>query len=78
MRGDPQKWCFQLMHWKPQGYRNVGRPHMRFCDQFDHYWLHMKRIASISQLPINNHWLDIVYDSRSWAKQVPAFIEFHS
>ena len=42
IRGDSRKWCFQLFRWIPLGERARGRPRMRFQDQFDQHWDHIK------------------------------------
>ena len=78
MRGDSRKWCFQLFRWIPLGERARGRPRMRFQDQFDLYWDHMKAVARSANLRARDHWIDAIDDHKRWAKQLPSFIEYHA
>ena len=78
LSGKSCKWCFQLFHWISLGSRVRGRPRMRFQDQFDQYWYHMKAIARAANLPIRDHWIDVVHDHQQWAKHLPSFLEYHA
>ena len=78
LNGKSCKWCFQLFHWIPLGSRVRKRPRMRFQDQFDQYWYHMKSIARAANLPIRDHWFDVVHDHQQWAKQLPLCLEYHA
>ena len=77
-RGESNKWCHQLMHWTPLGTRSVGRPNMRFLDQFHRFWNHRKGVAAQLHLPLEDHWFDTIHDKRKWASHVAAFIKFHA